>query len=212
MKLNYKNKEELIDIVLKRAKLDRDNLLALYQYGSRVYGNYTKDSDYDFIAVVKRKDNIQFSDRVININFVTKETHQQRLDNHEISALETYFCPKEFILFEDMKFKFKLNLSILRNSLSSKSSNSFVKAKKKLTIEKDYDLNIGRKSLWHSFRIIDYGIQICNTGSITNYGSMNYLFLEIMNNYTWKDLFKKYKKEYNELMSEFRIVTPKQKD
>lgn len=209
MKLDYKNKEELLNIVLKRAKIDRNNILALYQYGSRVYGNFTHKSDYDFIAVVKRKDNEQFSDRVININFVSEETHQLRLDNHEISALETHFCPKEFIVLEDQKFKFKLNLKELRHSLSGKSSNSFVKAKKKLTVEKDYDLDIGRKSLWHSFRIINFGIQICNTGSITNYDSMNELFTEIMNNYTWKGLFKKYKTEYNELMSEFRLLAPK---
>lgn len=209
MKLDYKNKEELINIVLNRARLDRNNLLALYQYGSRVYGNFTHESDYDFIAVVKKKRNEQFSDRAININFFTKEGHQQRLDNHEISALEAYFCPKKFILIEKQKFNFKLSLKKLRHSLSGKSSNSFVKAKKKLTVEKDYDLNIGKKSLWHSFRIINYGIQIIKHGRIANYDSMNYLFTEVMNNYTWQDLFKKYKTEYNELMSEFRLLAPK---
>lgn len=212
MKLEYTNKEELLDIVLKRAKTDFKNVLAVYQYGSRVYGNFNNSSDYDFIVVVKNKKNEQFSDRLINVNFFTYDDHQLRLNKHEISALEAYFCPEEYIVYVDKYFNpsFKLDLVKLRHSLSSKSSNSFVKAKKKLTVEKDYDLNIGKKSLWHSFRIIEYGIQICENDRIVDYTSMNKMFNEIMMNYTWEDLFENYKQDYNNIVSEFRKLAPKE--
>ncbi len=82
-------------------------------------------------------------------------------------------------------------------------------AKKKLTVEKDYDLNLGRKSLFHSFRIIDYGIQIATHNKIVDYSSCNALFEEIMNCYTWNEMFDTYKQRYNTLCSEFRIVAPK---
>lgn len=196
--------------VLNRANLRDDNVICAYKYGSRVYGNYTKDSDWDFIFIVKEKTNDQFSDNLININFFDVDGHKTRILNHEISALETLFLPKDFILKEDLKFDFKLNLSSLRKSLSKKSSNSWVKAKKKLTVEKDYDLNVGRKSMWHSFRIINFGIQLATKGIIYNYGSMNPLYWEIIYNYSdWKILFNNYKKDYNSIMTEFRKIAPK---
>jgi hypothetical protein len=102
-----------------------------------------------------------------------------------------------------------LVLQKLRHSLSAKSSNSFVKAKKKLTIKKDFDLNLGRKSLWHSFRIIDFGIQIIKYNKIIDYKSMNDLFNDIMQYYSWIDLFEEYKIKYNNLLTEFRKLAPK---
>ena len=80
----------------------------------------------------------------------------------------------------------------------------------KLSIEKDYDLVVGKKSLFHSFRIITYGIQLAEAGKITNYQACNELFYEITHNYnTWSELFKAYKNKYNNLKSEFRILAPK---
>lgn len=132
------------------------------------------------------------------------------MDDHEISALECLFLNWNDIEFvEKHQFKFTLNTSKLRHSLSAKSSNSWVKCKKKLTIEKDLDLNIGRKSLFHSFRIIEFGIQIAHTGKIYNYGSCNELYKEIMNYYEWTDLFDTFKLRYNALLTEFRKLAEK---
>lgn len=195
--------------LISKAKLNENDLVAVYCYGSRVYGNYNAHSDYDFIVVTKNKPNEQFSDNLININFYTPEEHQARLDAHEISALECLFLAPEYIWVEKQKFKFNLDLSKLRHSLSAKSSNSWVKAKKKLTVEKDYDLNIGRKSLFHAMRIIEFGIQIGIHRRIWSYDYCNELYNEIMNCYTWDQMFDNYKKKYNELNSRFKAIAPK---
>lgn len=196
--------------LLKRSGQENNNIVCVYPYGSRVYGNYHKSSDYDFIVVVKKKTTEQFSDNQININYYTVEEHQQRLDDHEISALECQFLqfPKHQYI-EKQLFKFNLDKSKLRHSLSAKSSNSWVKCKKKLTIEKDYDLSVGRKSLFHSFRIIDFGIQLASHGKIIDYGSCNDLYKEIMSYYVWEDLFDEFKIRYNNLLSEFRKLAEK---
>lgn len=212
----YCNMNMLTEI-LTRSKLDVNNLIAVYPYGSRVYGNARKNSDYDFIIILKNKTNDQFSDNLININYYTAEEHTQRLNDHEISALECFFLDQSLVIFDNMHplnkvrhhFTFNLHLPTLRKSLAAKSSNSWVKAKKKLTVEKDYDLNLGRKSLFHSFRIIDFGIQIATHNKIVDYGSCNALFNEIMNCYTWDQMFETYKEKYNAICSEFRIVAPK---
>lgn len=201
--------DQILKVCNHQTKLEIDNVIAIYPYGSRVYLNARKNSDYDYIVIVKNKTNEQYSDRLININFFTAEEHQTRLDEHEISALECYFLPDDLQIKHSGIFGFKLDLSKLRHSLSAKSSNSWVKAKKKLTVEKDYDLDLGRKSLFHSMRIIDYGIQIANNGKIVDYGSCNDLFNEIMNTYTWGQMFENYKQKYNALCSEFRTLAPK---
>ena len=195
--------------ILERSKLDDSNVINAYCYGSRVYGTATKNSDYDFIFVVKKRDNEQFSDNLININFFTDEGHQQRLDEHEISALECQFLSPEFILKETKKYKFNFDVAKLRHSLSRKSSNSWVKCKKKLTVEKDYDLNVGRKSMFHAFRIMDYGFQLATEQKIYNYQSCNPLYHEIMSRYNWDELFDTFKKDYNEWCSRFKSVTHK---
>ena len=121
--------------ILKRTGLSDNEVINVYCYGSRVYGNFRKDSDYDFIVIVKNKTTDQFSDNLININYFTPEGHQHRLNEHEISALECFFLEDRFILKNNQNYQFKLDLSQLRRSLCAKASNSFVKAKKKLTVE-----------------------------------------------------------------------------
>lgn len=199
----------IIAQVLDRAKVPQKNLVALFPYGSRVYGNFGEKSDYDFIMLVKEREHEQFSDRKLNINFYTPEAHQQRLDEHEISALEVHFLSELQVMVDGPRFNFKLDLAKLRHSLSKKSSNSWVKCKKKLTVPEDYDLDIGRKSMFHAFRIIDFGIQIAKTGRIENYGSCNELFNEIFSYYDWPTLFETFKPRYNALLTEFRALTHK---
>ena len=77
--------------ILIRAGLQDSDVVAAFQYGSRVYGNITPKSDYDYIFIVKTKTNEQFSDNLININFFDEAGHKTRILNHEISALETLF-------------------------------------------------------------------------------------------------------------------------
>jgi hypothetical protein len=194
--------------ILKRANINDENVVCVYPYGSRVYGTFNMRSDYDFIFVVKNKINDQFSDNYININFYTVDEHRKRIEDHEISALECQFLTSG-ILKENMKFPFKLDVAKLRHSLSAKSSNSWVKCKKKLTVVVDYDLSIGRKSMFHAFRIIDFGIQIAKTGKINDYSSSNELHKEIFDEYDWEILFDKFKIRYNNLLSDFRLVTHK---
>ncbi len=200
----------MLQDILKKTNLNDSDVIAVYPYGSRVYGTVRKNSDYDFIVILRnKKPSEQYSDRLININFYTANEHQARLNEHEISALECYFLPDELILKKSNIFGFKLDLAKLRHALSAKASNSWVKAKKKLTVEKDYDLDLGRKSLFHSLRILDYGIQIATHGKITDYGSCNELFKEIMNHYDWKSMFEHYKLHYNHISSKFREIAPK---
>lgn len=106
-------------------------------------------------------------------------------------------------------FNLDLDVTKLRHALSEKASHSFVKAKKKIDKEKDY--YIGRKSLFHSLRILTFGTQIAEMGAIVDYSAANHHWFDILNEpyYEWSWFDSKYGPVYNELATRFRKVAPK---
>lgn len=189
---------------------DNNDGYYLIPYGSRVYKTHEELSDFDFIAIIKSTtrtvNGIEKTYNKTNIHIYDKENFQTKLNEHKIFALESYFHHDQLIKDE---FEFKLDLNLLRKEISSVSSNSFVKAKKKIEVESDY--YIGWKSLFHSLRIIMFGIQIAETGKIYDFSQANNYWLDIVREkcYGWKPLQEKYKPIKNELLTKFRKIAPK---
>jgi len=180
----------------------------VFPYGSRVYGTNSETSDYDYIIV----SSIGYDPPKPNITYYSKKEFQDKINEHEISALECIFLPGEYYQEISKQFTFELDLPKLRSSISSKASNSWVKAKKKFTIEKDKDIYIGKKSLFHSLRIIDFGIQIARYKKIVDYSCTNDIWFEIRDNPSedYNDYKTKYQPIYNSKMTEFRKLAPKE--
>lgn len=203
------NIETAYSELLKRTGQKDSNILNVYMYGSRVYGNNRSNSDWDFIVIVRNKTDEQFSDNLINVNFYSEEEHKYRLESHEISALECQWLNPKLVLKETISNSVSIDKEQLRASISAKSSNSWVKAKKKLTVPESYNDSVGKKSLWHSLRILDFGLQIATKGYIFDYGSCNDFYDEVMYCNDWSELYEKYKKLYNNKASEFKKHAPK---
>lgn len=202
---------------------DKFNILnaIVYPYGSRVYATHRYGSDYDYIVVddsVRDGDEERFfiNKDEINIHFHSTPHWLEMISEHKIFALESILQEPSNGRFRPT---FKLDKSKLRKEISEKSSNSWVKCKKKLVVEHDY--RIGLKSLFHSFRIIDFGIQIARDGCINEYRSarMQSLFSDIMDSFPflnvdsaedeWNTISVKYKPLHNEMLTEFRKLAPK---
>lgn len=201
--------------LLQKFNLNEDELIAVYTYGSRVYQTFNPiRSDYDFIIVKRLTSSLKEELNIDNINITiySSFSFQEELDNHEISVIETQFLPKDLILLEKEKFNWNLDLEKLRSSISAKVSNSWVKAKKKLIIERDFNLYIAKKSLFHVFRILHYGIQLASSNRIYDYTIANYYFEEIfkMKTIDWFDYYNRFKRDYNQLHSKFKKLAPKQ--
>ena len=188
----------------------RDCDVVLYPYGSRVYGTNASDSDFDYLAVVpanrKADTGTEFRRNNTNIHIFNRLDFQDQLNRHKIHCLEAYYLPDGACAGQ---FSFHLDLQNLRHELSQKSNHSFVKAKKKIEVEKDF--YIWWKSLFHSLRILNFGIQIAKGGRIADYGAANKLWFEIRDaqQYNWDYFKEKYQPIYNELASEFRKLAPK---
>lgn len=191
----------------------RGEVLNIYEFGSRVYGTGGPKSDYDYIVVLKGHNNI--SD-VKHYGFVDGTIYDEAsfevaIDHHEVSVLECLFLPNAHIIRECRKFNFIIDPTRLRESFSSKASNSFVKAKKKFTVDKDKNPYIAKKSLWHSIRILKFGIQIAINGRIVNYSEANPIWEAIRDNSSddWEDYKRTYQPIYNETKSRFKEVAPR---
>lgn len=191
------------------------SILNIYTYGSDVYGTSTAYSDKDFIIVVENGcagvfDKAEFSNNIFNFTIYDVNEFCRLIFEHEISVLECLFLP-DHLKQEHIKFEFVLDRAKLRKAVSEKCSNSFVKCKKKLTVEESFDPYVGKKSLWHSLRMAQFGFQIALTGQIFNYQTCNYLLQDIfsMSN-DWEVIKEKYQPIYNRFMTEFRRVAPKE--
>lgn len=181
--------------------MSNENFIICYPYGSINYGTKNVNSDLDYIAIVENKLKDQENIDNCDYTYYTISEFQHLIDQHHISALECLF-----LLDSSKFFKFDLDLFKLRESISKTSSNSFVKAKKKFIVEKDRDIYKGKKSLFHSLRILDFGTQIAKYNKIIDFTSCAHLWKEIIENPSecWEDYNKKYKPVFNSMATEFR--------
>ena len=190
-----------------------NKILGIYLYGSRLYGTDSEDSDWDFVVVVdglvgdeyyKQHETEEF-----DIHLMTLKHYNKLLLEHNIMALECYYQQHPIM---KCQVEFQMSLPLLRKSISSVVNNSWVKARKKMEI-KDECSYIGLKSLFHSFRILDFGIQIALMNTI-HYQSANGLWIELKEQFkedkSWESYYKNHKAQHNELMTQFRKAAPKE--
>ena len=183
-------------------------VLAVYPHGSQVYGTATKNSDFDYIVIVEDSAYTQESFFIDNcdLHIFTKSEWIKKSEENDIDFCECFFLPKSQKIKEEFVPTFVIDKKKLRANFSRKASNSFVKCKKKLEVKEDFSPYIGKKSLWHSFRILMFGIQILESGEITDYSCANFLYNEIVNSdhIDWTFFKKKYQQLYKHYKSEFR--------
>ena len=185
----------------------------LYPYGSMVYGTYEEGkSDRDYIAIVpvymQELDGQQWEcgDEQYSIYSVT--TWREKLNRHDIDALECYFLPNWLVIKELVHFELDIKTALIRQSISGTASNSWVKCKKKLTVMKDLAPRVGKKSLWHALRILDFGTQLMMHKRIVDYASCNSYHDEIVNCPIddWSYYKEKYQPIYNAAKSQFKEI------
>lgn len=195
--------------------IENPDVLALFDYGSFVYGTHSEKSDRDFIMVVKDeaddfKNVDSLKEKNIDITIHRLNQFKKLIEEHEISALECLFLDSRHVHKKNVDMEFHLHKPTLRNSISAKSSNSWVKAKKKFIIQEDYNPYIGQKSAWHALRMLDFGAQIGTNDKIIRYDSCNDLLTKLLNCNSWQEIDENFRLIYNKKSSDFKLVAPKE--
>jgi len=203
-----------------------------FERGSTLFETPTMYSDRDILYVIpnwysgflynceKGIFEHTFSSDGIKIDeqFICESDFQKLIDSYDVAAIETMFTPDEHILFyhnekHNLYVQFPLNKWKIRQSFSATASNSWAKAHKKMTVEKDLDMYRGAKSLFHSLRILMFANQICEHGKIVNFKEANGYWWDIYNAFLdgkkWDYFKEKYRPVYNELRSKLAILAPK---
>lgn len=211
-----------VDNIIKASRIHPSRVFNIYLFGSRVYGTSTSESDWDIIMVANNSvDSTEIRNGLFNIHIYTPDKFQSDLDWHRPNNLECIFAPDWAKLKETIDYKstFKLNLAKLRHATSHVSSNSWVKAKKKILYHPD-EYYIGIKSLFHSIRIPMFATQIASSGRITDFSCANWIWDKLtfkdqpiyMRNkmkWSWDKLDEEFGTIYNQVLTEFRKVASK---
>jgi predicted nucleotidyltransferase len=192
--------------VVKATGLHPTRIQNVYVFGSRIYKTASENSDWDLLVIAKTPyPEKELVVENFNIHILTLDRFLEGLKQHHIGRIESLMSP--IILKEDIKIPFELKITSLRHSISHICSNSWVKSKKKL---EQGDYYIGIKSLFHSLRIAEFGIQLVKYGKIIDWQISNYLWDKLKSKtWTWQELDKEFRLQKNSLMTEFRSLTEK---
>lgn len=226
---------KLLKKVLTKTSLDSifgttmtdEEILGIYIWGSRLWGTDNNDSDLDYCIIVSDSSSIwryepngyfQRESEDIDLHIMSETRYKKMVQECDEMALSVYFQENPLLKYE---YKAEINLQNLRKSFSSKANNSYVKAKKKLTVEEGTQENfkLAYKSMYHSLRLLDFGTEIAllvngiGTGiyNFTSYGE-NFEWVReefIIHVDNWEHLHELFRPIYNNYASEFKKLAPK---
>lgn len=179
--------------ICEKLHLDYSKILNIYPYGSKIYLCADEYSDSDYVIVYKSsflpsgafKDNaISSDDREIQGVCYSRSGFIDAINNYEITALECIFLPEDKIIQKKMNFGItKFNEKEFIKKIISKASSSWHFS---YLAFKDNDTDAAQKNVFHTFRILDFGMQIKRNEKIIDYSSCNNLRNEIYCNENFK--------------------------
>lgn len=199
-----------LESIISAARLHPSRVFNVYLFGSRVYGTSNSKSDWDIIIVANNSvESTEIRNGLFNIHVYTPNKFKSDLEWHRPNNLECIFAPDFAKLKETIDYRkdFRLNVSKLRHATSHVSSNSWVKAKKKLN-EGEYLIAV--KSLFHSMRIPMFSEQIVKFGYIKDFTCANFIWDKIKSKrWEWEELDNEFRNDRNQILTNFRYVAHK---
>lgn len=195
--------------ICEKLNINIEDVWNIYPYGSRIYGNSNKKSDYDYIIVYKKsllpsgafKDNAKSSaDRTIQGTCYSRGGFIDAINNYQMPALEAIFLPKRKIVKKTFDFKLvKVERKELAKKVITLASASWHSAI--LSIEDD-NYDNACKNTYHALRILLFGIQVKENGAITDYKVANDIKKIIYSDPTFT--VKKWTNTFNELSAKLK--------
>ena len=178
--------------VCEQLGIDEREVVNIYPYGSRIYGCHTDESDHDYIIVFKRailesgsfKDNaISSPDRTVQGTAYGRGGFQDAINNYMMPAMEAMSLDADQVIKGKWPFKVqKWNEREMIKSVVKQASSSWHIAHRRWGIEHkaktgDPTMFMDRikKGIWHSLRILMFGMQLRESGSVTDFTAANEL-------------------------------------
>lgn len=165
-----------------------EDILNIYPYGSRVYGNASETSDSDYVIVTKAgmlksggfKQNA-ISNKARNIQGIlySRSGFIDAINNYEITALECLSLPDEMLIKKTWNFKIqKWEDKEFIKSIITKMSASWFSAD---NYAKDDYKDLAKKGIYHAIRILIFAEQIKENKKVIDFTAAND-FKKLINN------------------------------
>jgi hypothetical protein len=174
-------KNKKAEDILKALKVDEE-VLAIYPYGSRVYGTASETSDHDYIIVTKgaflksgafKQNAISSEDKKIQGVLYSRSGFIDALNNYEIGALECLFLDPSVVVLSKWPFKLqKWDEKEMASKIIQKASASWHIGSQQ---SKDAFKAIAKKGIFHALRILMFGVQLKENKKIVDYAEANEL-------------------------------------
>lgn len=152
----------------------------VYVFGSRVYGTHREYSDWDILMTAcGLLPHVEIKDPEYNIHIITPDKFEADLKLHDIHNLECIFAPDwaKLQIKVHPEEKFKLDLGKLQRYVHNQSYNSWQQAKDRI---QRFDTERGLKTMFHSLRMLQFGVQIAKFGKIIDFAAANDVYQQLM--------------------------------
>lgn len=202
--------ENKAEDIIKSLKIEEE-VLAIFPYGSRVYGSANENSDYDYIVVTKgaflksggfKQNAISSEDKKIQGVLYSRSGFIDAINNYEIGALECLSLDPSFVVLSKWPFKVqKWSEKEMVNKIIQKASASWYIASEQ---SKGGWKDSAKKGIFHALRILMFGVQLKENQKIVDFSEANKLKEEI--NRLPEDMFddRMYLSYRDELMAKLK--------
>lgn len=173
--------------ILKELNIEGE-VLAIFPYGSQVYGTATQESDRDYIIVMKsamlpngafRNNAISSIDWSVQGVVYSRGGFLDAINRYEIGALECISLPEDKVVFKNWNFKVtNWNTKEMIKAIIRKASDSRHYAN---MASKNGNKEHAIKSMFHALRILRFGLQLKEHQKIEDFGECNDLYEEFKN-------------------------------
>jgi len=198
-----------LDTILSELKITGE-VLAVFGYGSQIYGTATETSDHDFIIVMKGAmlDNGAFKNNAIsNEDYSIQGTVYSRggfldaINRYDIIALECLSLDDSQVVFKKWPFKVTTwNTKEMIKQVIRKASDSRHYAN---MASKNGDGEHAIKSMFHALRILQFGLQLKEHKKIIDFQACNNLYADfkkiLPENFDSRNYFRIFDKLMNNL-------------
>jgi predicted nucleotidyltransferase len=204
------NSDQLIHIL----KLNPNEIVNIYLYGSRVYGTFNQKSDWDYTIIMKgssynQKNTLKYDN--FDVNFYNEKEFESLILEHSINALEYIFLPLKFVPVSKKDFRkdFKLDKQKLVSSVNKVVNETMKSAETHWNLNK---FHLAKKKIFHSIRFVLFGIQILKKNEIYDYEEANGYFKELMKEKfnSFDETKEKYLKILKKLLGELKSISNSQ--
>lgn len=185
--MELEQKEAIKDHVLKELGVEGD-VIGMFRYGSQVYGTADENSDHDYIIVMKgamldngafRNNAISNEDWSIQGVVYSRGGFLNAINSYEIAALECLSLDDSNIIVSKWPFKStNWNTKEMVKAIIRKASDSRHLSNMQ---SKNGDKERAIRSMFHSLRILKFGLQLKEHQKIVNFQECNEMYKEFKN-------------------------------